>query len=345
MEVVMEIPKDLATYAAYSLNDEVLYSSSSGGLFYEFATHILSINGVVYGVAMNESKKQAVYKRVSDIDNIEPLMGSKYMQTKMGNTFSNVKTDLDNNKFVLFSGTGCIINGLKMFLKREYPNLFCIEVICHGVPSPLIWKKYFAYIENKNNGKISSVNFRFKNKPELNQKHDQESKVSLYSFRDDPYMRLFLKDLSLRPSCYACQAKINRSSDIIIGDFWGIDDVSPRFKNNKGTSLVIIRTSLGKKMFDAIGKKIKKERVSYNAAIKKNSALINSVNKPKNREAFFHDAIIMPFYALYNKYSNTSFKKKIKLLILRSPLKRSFISKHYTIDWENFAMKIDIKKK
>ncbi len=340
----MLIPKDLTTYAAYSLVDDVLNKSSSGGLFYEFSKHILSINGVVYGVAMNESKKQAVYKRVSDIDNIEPLMGSKYMQTKMGNTFSNVKTDLDNNKFVLFSGTGCIINGLKMFLQKDYSNLICIEVICHGVPSPLIWKKYYNYIENKNKGKISSVNFRFKNKTELNIKLGKKYKTIVYSFRDDPYMRLFLKDLSLRPSCYACRSKKDSSSDIIIGDFWGIDDISPKFKNTKGTSLVIIRTSLGERLFDAIQNRIKKERVQYNDAIKRNTALIHSVNKPKDREAFFHDAITMPFYTLYRKYSSASLRKKIKILILRSPLKKCFISKHYTIDWENFAMKFDVNK-
>ena len=134
----------MKVFACYSTNDDIRIKSSSGGVFSALALHILCENGVVYGVAMSEDCYSAEYIRVTDEAMLEKLRGSKYLQANVGNTFLLVKKDLEEGKKVLFSGTGCQVNGLKNFLQKEYDNLYCVDVICHGTPSPVLWKKFIG---------------------------------------------------------------------------------------------------------------------------------------------------------------------------------------------------------
>ena len=132
----------LKVYACYNTDKDVRLSSSSGAVFSSLAEYVLEQRGVIYGVAMAEDCYSAEFISVTSKEQLTKLRGSKYLQAKVGNTYRSVKEDLVAGKLVLFSGTGCQVNGLKKFLGNEYDNLICVDVICHGAPSPALWKKY-----------------------------------------------------------------------------------------------------------------------------------------------------------------------------------------------------------
>lgn len=154
--------KVLNTYAAYAFDDLIRKQSSSGAIFSLIAEKILSLSGIVYGVTMTDDCKGAEFVRVDNIEQLHLLRGSKYIQAKVGQSYKSVKNDLNSGRIVLFSGTGCQNNGLKNYLGKDYENLYCIDVVCHGVPSPKLWRHYLEHIETINNAKIIGVNFRCK---------------------------------------------------------------------------------------------------------------------------------------------------------------------------------------
>ncbi len=310
----------LSTWAAYSKSDTVRKKSSSGGLFYELAQKVLDEGGVVYGVSLSDDNRNAEYIRVSSIRELDHILGSKYLQAKLGNTFKNIRDDLDANVFVLFSGTGCYINGLKKYLDTDYDQLICVDVICHGVPSPALWGNYIGNVESKYNDRIRSVNFRCKDIEWERYGISQMFESAGYRFcevSEDPYMRMFLENLSLRPSCYECTIKTNRYADISLGDFWGIDDIAPEMNDHKGTSLVIERTERGKRLIDRIDDSIVRSKVDYIEAIRSNTAEVESVARPIRRESFFVDFNRMTFDELSQKYIRFSVKQRIKRMIRR----------------------------
>ena len=146
--------KPLKVYACYNTDMDVRLNSSSGAVFSSLAEYVLEQQGVVYGVAISEDCYSAEFISVTSKEQLTKLRGSKYLQAKVGNTYRLVKGDLVSGKLVLFSGTGCQVNGLKKFLGKEYNNLICVDVICHGAPSPALWRKYAIYQEQKNGRKV-----------------------------------------------------------------------------------------------------------------------------------------------------------------------------------------------
>lgn len=298
-------------YACYNVNTDVRLGSSSGAVFSSLAEYVFNKQGVVYGVVMSEDCYSAEFVAVTDIEMMARLRGSKYLQAKVGNTFKKVKEDLQSGKTVLFTGTGCQVNGLKMFLGKDYENLICVDVICHGAPSPALWKKYAEYQEEKNDGKLTGINFRCKDvgmtdcgsAKEMPKDIPQGEKKRIYiSKNKDPYMQMFLRDYCLRPSCYECVAKKEKKSDLTIADFWRIQDVAPEMDDGIGTSLVLIRTDKGQKIFKSISSKMKLKEVSYEAGVKGNSAEYKSCIRPLQRNTFFEDMNLMNFDELQRKY-------------------------------------------
>lgn len=308
----------MKTYAAI-YDSEIRRKSSSGGVFTVLASEILKKNGVVYGVAMTEDCYSAEFRKVTEVNDLSVFRGSKYFQAKMNNTFLQVKQDLLTGVNVLFSGTACQINGLKLYLGKEYDNLICVDVICHGAPSPALWKKYIDHQEELN-GKIHTVNFRCK---DHSWNDFAMNENQLYISKDkDPFMRMFLRDYCLRPSCYECLAKQEKNSDITIADFWGIEVVAPEMNDGKGTSLVITRTGKGRKLFESVMDKIKVKEVSYEEGVMKNPSDYKSARRPEQRETFFDDMNSMSFSDLEKKYAadiEVKFiirvKGKIKLIL------------------------------
>lgn len=306
----------MKTYATYYEND-IRMKSSSGGIFSVVASKF----DVIYGVAMTNDCYGAEFKRIDNGD-ISLLRGSKYFQAKVNNTFKEVKKDLEDKKTVLFSGTGCQINGLRMYLGKDYDNLFLLDIICHGVPSPKLWKEYALYRESIY-GKLESVNFRCKENgwKDFGMKENQ-----VYISKDkDSFMRMFLRNYCLRPSCYDCHAKYFKKSDMTIADFWGIENVAYEMNDGKGTSAVIVRTDKGKEIFDIIKKDLKWKEVAYEDVIKYNPPEYKSVNRPKERDLFFKDLNTITFQEMERKYAadiriplKRRIKNKIKSIINRT---------------------------
>lgn len=284
----------MKTYAAIFNNNEIREKSSSGGIFSALEDKF----EVVYGVAMTEDCYGAEMIRVEG--DVSPIRGSKYFQVKVGDAFKQVKKDLEEGRKVLFSGTGCQINGLALFLGKEYTDLFLLDIICHGTPSPRLWREYVAFQEKKY-GKLESVNFRCKDDSwtDFGMKENQ-----LYISKDtDSFMRMFLRDYCLRPACYECQAKRYRKADITIADFWGIQAVAPEMNDGKGTSLVITRTQKGQELFESIKSELKWKEVSYEDGVRSNPSEYKSVARPQQRDTFFDDLDNLPFEEIKKKYA------------------------------------------
>lgn len=312
----------IKAYACYNKNKDVRLGSSSGAVFSLLAEYVLNKQGIVYGVAMKDDCYSAEFIAVTNKADLIRLRGSKYLQAKVGSTFNKVKADLQSNKIVLFTGTGCQISGLKLFLGKNYDNLICVDVICHGVPSPALWKKYAQYQEEKMGGKLKKVNFRCKDDSwicfgmkEVLGDILQGSEKKIYISKDeDTYMQMFLRDYCLRPSCYECVAKKEKLSDLSIADFWGIEEVAPEMNDGLGTSLVLIRTDKGKKIFHYISSEMRLKKVSYESGVKRNKAEYNSCVKPLQRDTFFEDMRNMSFEQLRKKYF-TSIKYPFKIRV------------------------------
>ncbi len=306
-------------YACYNKDKDVRLSSSSGAVFSSLAEYVLNKNGIVYGVAMSEDCYSAEFIGVTDSEGLTKLRGSKYLQAKVGNTFKSVKKELQAGKLVLFTGTGCQVNGLKTFLGKDYDNLICMDVICHGAPSPALWREYARDQEKKMGGKLKGINFRCKDDSwvdfgmkEVLSTIPEDSVKKFYISKDkDPYMQMFLRDYCLRPSCYECMVKKEKMSDLTVADFWGIKDVAPEMNNGLGTSLVLIRTKKGQEIFNYISCEMKLKEVTYEAGVKGNPAEYKSCVRPSQRDTFFDDMHTMSFEELEGKYA-TPIKYSLK---------------------------------
>ena len=317
-------------YACYNKDKDVRLSSSSGAVFSSLAEYVLNKKGIVYGVALSEDCYSAEFVAVMDRNGLTKLRGSKYLQAKVGDTFKKVEVELQAGRLVLFTGTGCQVNGLKKFLGKDYDNLICMDVICHGAPSPALWKKYAEYQEKKNCGKLKGINFRCKDDSwtdfgmkEVLADIPRGKAKQLYISKDiDPYMQMFLRDYCLRPSCYECAAKKEKMSDLTVADFWGIKEVAPEMNDGLGTSLALIRTKKGQEIFNDIICEMKLKEVTYEVGVKGNPAEYKSCVRPSQRDTFFDDMHTMSFEELEGKYAapikyslKTRIKRKIKKMI------------------------------
>lgn len=153
--------KQPKVYAVKHKNEATRAASRSGGIFTALSDQVLSIGGVIYGCVLTDDFN-AVHIRADNAEERNRMRGSKYIQSKLGNTFKNVKADLDARRSVLFSGTSCQVAGLKKYLGKEYDDLFCVDIVCHGVPSKKVWNAYLRWQEQKNHSKVAGVNFRNK---------------------------------------------------------------------------------------------------------------------------------------------------------------------------------------
>ena len=220
----------IKNYAAINKNLEIRKRSSSGGFFYLLASKIIKQGGIVWGAKFNKDW-EVVMDFTDRIDGLLPFMGSKYVQANPLKSYTNIKKILQNGKTVLFTGTPCQISGLRLFLQKDYNNLLLVDIICHGVPSPLFWQNYLKEIKSSStDSKLSYVSFRNKvdGWKRFSIFFDFEGKSFHQPFTNNSYMKLFLGNYILRPSCYNCPVKKGKSgSDITIGDFWGIQNIFP----------------------------------------------------------------------------------------------------------------------
>ena len=237
-------------YGVKNRNDEIRRDSSSGGAFYALAETVLGCyaGAAVYGCAYDEHIV-ARHERATDKDGLRRFMGSKYVQSDLGNIFEEVRRDLSERRSVLFSGTPCQISGLKAFLGKRYDNLFTVDIVCHGVMSPLIFKEHIQYVEKK---KRKSVSGYYNRSKVLGWGRHVEEIVFSDGSRDfssvlvQSYRTLFFSNNGLRSPCYSCRySNLEREGDITLGDFWGIENVLPAFRDDLGVSLMLVNTEKG----------------------------------------------------------------------------------------------------
>lgn len=330
-QVANRFPMEI--YAVINENKKVCLESSSGGVFTSFAEKVINENGLVFG-AKFDSNWEVVHDHVDTCSDLSVFRGSKYLQSRIENTFLEVRFFLNKGRKVLYSGTPCQIAGLKRFLNKDYENLLTVDFVCHGVPSPKIWRSYLKQtIERRCGKQIDSVSIEtisFRNKCLSWKKFsfaltfsitDDAGILKIISFSEifskNLFMKGFLSNLYLRPSCYACPAKkLKSGSDITIGDFWGIKKVSPDFYNDKGVSLVLINSDKGYKYFKELN--VTKQKSCYDDVLKGNSFIVESAHQPAERETFFREFLKgKDVESLVNDLTLSSIMEIIKKITLR----------------------------
>ena len=267
-------------YSAYCSSPTIRNISSSGGMFAAIANHIIRQHGVVFGAAFDDEFNVVI---TSTEDDITPMMGSKYTKAKTGSTYKECKDYLESGRIVLYTGTPCQIYGLKGFLKKDYDNLYTVDIFCHGTPSAISWQRYL-----KSLGKpIHSVNFRDKRNGWTNYGISIKftDGTELYEHHNDNrFMKLFLSNNILNTTCFNCQYRANSHADISIGDLWGHEQLGNQVpQDNKGLSAVVVHTDKGQHLLEQLD--IVKKPISYDF-IKKNNCIDMSLPKPQTHDFY-----------------------------------------------------------
>lgn len=314
-------------FAAEHKSIEVVFNSTTGGMFSALAEGMYSQKGYVGGAIHNEDFSVSHFVSNSRSD-LQQLRRSKDLQSNAEGFYKKVKSLLENGERVLVCGVPCQIAALQNYVGKNYDNLITVDLVCAGVNSPKVWRKYLDYIEEKNGSKIIWTENKSKeygwNK--LTQKFIFENGEEYF---DTDKTSLFthgyiVSHLYCRPSCYECEFKgFPRIADITIGDFWGITKHSKNHNSNMGTNLVMINSSKGQRYFDKIKKRVNIEETPLEWALSGNPALTSSISRLSDKRAeFFEDLEAISFDELVKKYDPVQPSKlRIVLRKIKSDLK------------------------
>ena len=300
-------------YAAWTKNACQRTDSTSGGICYELSKYIIDSGGKVAGVSWTKDFKDAKYELVHDSDGLRRITHSKYFQPKTGLIYSQIKQCLDHGETVLFIGSACYGEALRLYLGKEYQNLICIDFICRGYTSQIFHQKRIEDLEEKMGSKVSDVHYKHKKKgwnrfgTFFRFENGKEYYVNRY---DDPYEIMFqLDDYNTRPSCYECKYRTAiRKADITVGDFWGIKRVDPD-SMNKGISVVLINSEKGQQLFDSIKDRIEFQRRDLYEVSEGNMALRNNLKMREGAELFFKDLEEKAMEFVYKRYAGRENKR------------------------------------
>ena len=306
-------------YMARLTDKEELKKSTSGGMFYALAKYVIDNKGEVFG-AEYDKNMHVRHNHYSKLSDLVKLRGTKYVRSNVFDSYNEVKTILNDGRLVLFSGTPCQCNALKLFLEKEYDNLITCDIICHSNPSQKIFSSFIEAIEKKYNSKVikyydrpKQLGWRWKNSIIVL----QNNKV----IKNGVYTRAFLSGIMSRPSCYYCKfADGNRVTDFTIGDMWGIEHINKEYNDNLGLSLLFINSDKAKLIFNKIKPSLECKKIDKNEALKYNHHKSISVNK--NREKFFSNFDNKKVIYKLKKYSNQFLILKV-FLRLKSKLKKT----------------------
>ena len=314
--------KPLKVYAAKNKNEEIRRQSSSGGIFTLLAEKVIAEDGIVFGARFDE-EWNVIHSWTDTIEGIAAFRGSKYVQSTIGDTYRETKDFLKQGRKVLFSGTPCQIAGLKKYLRKEYDNLLTVDVVCHGVPSPLVWHTYLKETHEQLRAKrgvgkntvplymgelpvITGISFRDKTNGwkkfgfRLRYAASEAAKNSVSASAIDkelsmyedvgsnPYLSGFVRDLYLRMSCHHCTVRSGRShSDITLADYWGIKNFYPEFADDKGISLVLLNTHKALRVYEVIQDEINHISSTYEEGLRGNPAMIKSATLTPQHDEFW----------------------------------------------------------
>jgi len=275
--------------AVKNIDEEVRKTSTSGGMFVAISDEVLQQDGVVYGAGYGEDLSVR-HKRAETEEQRDEFKGSKYVQSDLGDTFLQVRRDLQNGRKVLFTGTPCQVSALTSFLRKDYHNLFTVDVLCHGTPSNKLWQEHLAVIEKVNKSRVIHVNFRDKtigwHQPRT--KIVFQEKIIGKIKGEQSYFQLFNPNYMLMPACHNCKFRnFARPSDMTIADFWGIEKSMPEFDDNKGVSLVLVNSDKGKTFLKNIqDKMVIKRSAKEHCAL---DQIIEPVPKNKKSDQFWRE--------------------------------------------------------
>ena len=279
--------------------------SRSGGAFVAISSLILEQKGAVYGAGYSQENDfhRIIHKRATTKHARNEFCGSKYVQSDLADTFPSIKSDLESGLPVLFSGTGCQVGALHTYLGKEYDNLYTIDIVCHGAPSPKIWSDYLDMREKEYQGKVTGVNFRNK-KTHGWKKHRELIKIGDQKIDSRVYTNLFYKELVSRPSCYQCiYANTNRPGDITIADFWGHEKAIPdKWDDDKGISLVLVNTKQGMHIWEKAREQM--EWVDCTGYPFRHQNMKRPTKKSELYDAFWSDYTSNGFEYCVKKYLN-----------------------------------------
>ncbi len=279
-------------YAAWNKNEKVRLESSSGGIFSALAEYFLEKKGYVCGAAFDENNKLN-HIIVSNRRDFKKLRGSKYVQSEIGSTFKEIKELLEKDRWVLFSGTPCQAAGLRNYLKKDYEKLLVIDIVCHGVPSSLVFEKYLKEVEAEKKKGIKKISFRDKSvgwkNPRFVLKTEKGLDLINKELYEDTFGRGFLTNMLLGHPCTNCEySEFRKVSDLTLGDFWGVWNYKLELDDNKGTSNVMINNEKGLFYINKIKKDLALfEEVPLEIAVNNNYPVLISSDKHVNREKFF----------------------------------------------------------
>lgn len=305
-----QVRKPVKVYAAKNRDEAIRLNSSSGGVFSIIAESVIARDGVVFGAKFDKDWS-VTHSWTDTIEGLAAFRGSKYVQSRIGNTYKEAEAFLKQGRMVLFSGTPCQIAGLKRYLRKDYVNLQTIDVACHGVPSPLVWQEYLREMCAKRTigeksvsvslndlSDIADIAFRDKTMgwkkygfrigyvaSEATENTVSESAVdyTIEPSYDNLFMKGYLRNLYLRPSCYACAAKSGKSgSDMTIADFWGVERCHPELNDERGVSALLVYNEDVE-----LGERIEKSAVEYNDVLLSNTMIEQSVAEPSERREFW----------------------------------------------------------
>lgn len=311
-------------YAAANQNYNDIMNAASGGVFTAVATKFLKSGGVVFGAALffEDGHAKPKHIQVNSIDDLWKLQGSKYVQSEIGLTYRQAKKCLQVGQKVLFSGTPCQIAGLKSYLKKDYDGLYTVDLICHGVPSGILFDDYIQYKNHVLGG--TTINFKFRDKSRgwgmntsLEYIKSDQKKVIYSPARLESYCSLFLDGVTYRENCYSCPyAKLERIGDITVGDYWGIENAHPEltgntaFEESKGISCVLVNSEKGQELCDSTEEALCFYKSEIHKVIVRNKQLRIPSVKPEIR-----DLVLTTYkqggYTAVNKLFKKKYKKQL----------------------------------
>ena len=310
--------------AAQTKDKNILKKRSSGGMFTQIAIHTIPQGGVVYGAAFSESMELR-HIRIDNIEGLSQLRGSKYVQSNMSNIYSMVKEDLQRLTKVYFVGTPCQVCGLKLFLRKEYTNLFTSDLVCHGVPSRKIFRTVREHLEKKGNMQMTKYSFRDKHVggwscSSSSSSYKSISKKQKYLVKDrqmDAYYHAFISGNIMRYSCYECPfTSPNRVSDITLADCWNIQELDTKFKETyrEGVSLILINSERGKALWNEIKDHTVFDHIDKDWAMKNNPQLASASHKGNMRERTY-DMALNDYPLFVDTFAPKSLKKTLKFYL------------------------------
>lgn len=322
-------------YLIQHKNAEILAESTSGGAFSAIAQVVLEQGGVVFGAAFDDSFG-VHHTYVEKQGELGLFRNSKYVQSTINDTFKNVKRFLNDKRLVCFSGTPCQIEGLKRYLKIEYSYLLTIDIVCHAVPSPLVWKTYLNILKSNGDSQIKEIYFRDKSKygylySQFSYAYEGGSGVKRYEGVEENIMlRAFFSEICSRPSCYDCKFKKRyRISDMTMWDCFDLKEftISEKFDLNKGVSRLLVHTEKGRCFIEQMKEKCTYENITPEKALAFDvREMVSSVKPNKKYEAFWNLFYVNPEKALYT-YFPLTISVKVESCIRRLAFRAGVYSK------------------